>query len=54
MGAEDRFGPEREEVTGGWKRLHDEEVLNFCSSSNIIRLFKSRRIRWARHAWETS
>jgi hypothetical protein len=38
--------PEREEVAGGWRRLHNEEHHNLYSSQNIIRVDKSRRIRW--------
>jgi hypothetical protein len=36
-------------VTGGWKKLHHEELHNLYSSSNIIRMIKARRMRWARH-----
>jgi hypothetical protein len=43
------FGPKREEVTGGWRKLHNEELLNFHASTNIIRVVTSRRIRWARN-----
>jgi hypothetical protein len=39
------FGPKREEVTGSWRKLHNEEHLNFCSSPDIIRVVKSRRMR---------
>jgi hypothetical protein len=48
------FGPKREEVAGGWRRLHNEELHNLYTSPNIIRLIKSRRTRWAEHvaAWE--
>jgi hypothetical protein len=42
------FGPKRDEVTGGWSKLHNEE-LHVYSSSSIIRMIKSRRIRWAGH-----
>jgi hypothetical protein len=42
------FGPKRDEVTGEWRRLHNEE-LDLYSSPNIIRVIKSRRIRWAGH-----
>jgi hypothetical protein len=41
------FGPRRDEVTGDWRKLHNEELRNLYSSPNIIRLIKSRRIRWA-------
>jgi hypothetical protein len=43
------FGPERGEVTGGWRELNNEELHNFYSSPNIIRMIKSRRMRWTRH-----
>jgi hypothetical protein len=43
------FEPKRDEVTGDWRKLNDEELHNFYSSPNIIRQFKSRRIRWASH-----
>jgi hypothetical protein len=41
------FGPRRDEVIGVWRKLHDDEFHNFCSSPNIIRIIKSSRIRWA-------
>jgi hypothetical protein len=37
-------------VTGGWRKLHNEELHNSNTSPNIIRVIKSRRIRWAGHA----
>jgi hypothetical protein len=43
------FGPKRDEVTGDWRKLHNEELHNLCSSPNIIRMIKSRGIRWAGH-----
>jgi hypothetical protein len=44
------FEPKRDEVTGGWRKLHNEELRNFHSSpSSIIRMIKSRRIRRAGH-----
>jgi hypothetical protein len=43
------FGPKRDEVTGGWRKLHNEELHNFYSSPSIIRMIKSRRMRWAGH-----
>jgi hypothetical protein len=43
------FGPDRDEVTGGWIKLHNEELGNLYSSSDIIRMIKSRRMRWAGH-----
>jgi hypothetical protein len=42
------FGPYRDEVTGEWRRLHNEE-LDLYSSPNIIQVNKSRRMRWAGH-----
>jgi hypothetical protein len=43
------FGPERDEVTGDWRKLHNEEIHNFYSWPNIIRIMKSGRMRWAGH-----
>ena len=43
------FGPRRDEVTGKWRRLHNEELYALYSSPNIIRVIKSRRLRWAGH-----
>jgi hypothetical protein len=43
------FGPKRNEVTGGWRKLGNEELHNLHSSSSIIRIIKSRRMRWAGH-----
>jgi len=46
------FGPKRDEVTGDWRRLHNEELNDLYSSSNIVRVIKLRRMRWAGHvAW---
>jgi hypothetical protein len=39
------FGPKRDEVTGEWRKLHNEELYIFYSSANIIRQIKSRRMR---------
>jgi hypothetical protein len=39
------FGPKRDEVTGGWRKLHNEELYNLYSSPNIIRIIKSRMMR---------
>jgi hypothetical protein len=43
------FGPKRDEVTGEWRRLHNEELYDLYSSPNIIRVIKSRGISWAGH-----
>jgi hypothetical protein len=42
-------GPKRDEVKGGWRELHNEEIHNLYSSPSKISMFKSRRMRWARH-----
>jgi hypothetical protein len=44
-------GPKRDEVTGGWRKLHNEELHNLYPSPGIIRMVKSRRLRWAGHEW---
>jgi hypothetical protein len=41
------FWPKRDEVTGMWRKLHNEELHNLYSSPNIVRVIKSRRVRWA-------
>jgi hypothetical protein len=43
------FGPKTEEVSGGWRKLHNEELHNLYSSQNIIRMIKSRRMRMVGH-----
>jgi hypothetical protein len=43
------FGPKRDEETGGWRKLHNEELHKLYSSPSIIRIIKSRRMRWAGH-----
>jgi hypothetical protein len=43
------FGPKRDEVTEGCRKLHNEELRDLYSSQSIIRIIKSRRIRWARY-----
>jgi hypothetical protein len=42
-------GPKRDEVTGEWRRSHNKEVNDLYSSPNIIRVIKSRRVRWGGH-----
>ena len=43
------FVPKRYEVTGEWRKLHNEELNNLYCSHNIVRVTKSRRMRWAEH-----
>jgi hypothetical protein len=43
------FGPKRDVVMGDWRKLHNEELHNLYSWPNIIRMIKSRRMRWAGH-----
>jgi len=43
------FGPRREEVTGEWRKLHNEELNDLYCSPNIVRVIKWRRMRWAGH-----
>jgi hypothetical protein len=47
------FGPERDEVTGGWRKLRNEELHDLYSSPNIIRIMKSRKMRQAEHVART-
>jgi len=47
------FGPKRDEVTGEWRKLHNEEFNDLYTSSNIVRVIKSRRMRWAGYVART-
>ena len=43
------FGPKKDEVTGEWRKLHNEELTDLYSLPNIVRVVKLRRLRWAGH-----
>jgi len=43
------YGSKRDEVTGEWRKLHNEKLNDLYLSPNIVRVLKSRRMRWARH-----
>jgi hypothetical protein len=43
------FGPKRDELTGKWRKLHNEELNDLYSLPNIVRVVKLRRMRWAGH-----
>ena len=43
------FGPKRDEMSGEWRKLHDEELNDLYSLLNIVQVVKSRRTRWAGH-----
>jgi hypothetical protein len=43
------FGPTRDEMTGGWRKLHNEELHGLYSSPGIVRVIKARRMRWVGH-----
>jgi hypothetical protein len=47
------FGPERDEVTGEWRKLRNEELHDLYSSPSIIKIIKVRRMRWAGHVART-
>ena len=49
MGVEESIWPKRDEVTGEWKKLHNEELSDLYSLPNIVRVVKSRIMRWAGH-----
>jgi hypothetical protein len=44
-----KFGPKRDAVMGDWRKLNNQELHNLYPSPSIIRMMKSRRMRWARH-----
>ena len=44
------FGPKRNDLAGEWRKLHNEELSDLYFSPNIVRVIKSRRMRWAEHA----
>jgi hypothetical protein len=47
------FESKRDEISGGWRKLHNEELHNFYSLPHIIRMIKSKRMRWAGHIIRT-
>jgi hypothetical protein len=47
------FGPKREEVSGGWRIMHNEEFRNFRASPIIIGVIKSRKMKWHGHEART-
>jgi hypothetical protein len=47
------FGPKRDEVTGEWRKLHNEELNGLYSLPTVVRVIKSRRLRWAGHVTRT-
>jgi len=53
LGVEKIFWPKRDEVTGEWRKLHNEELNDLYCSPNIVRLIKWRRMRWAGHVART-
>jgi hypothetical protein len=44
-----KLGPKRDGVTGGWRKLHNEELHGLYSSPSIVRVIKARRMRWVGH-----
>jgi hypothetical protein len=44
-----KFGSKRDEMIGGWRKLHNKKLYNLYSSPSIIRIIKSRRMRWVEH-----
>jgi len=44
------YGPKREQVVGGWRRLHNDELRNLYTSPNVITMIKWRRKKWEAHA----
>ena len=49
FGSVTKLGPKRDEVTREWRKLHNEALNDLYSSPNIVRVIKSRRMRWAEH-----
>jgi hypothetical protein len=47
------FGPKRDEMTGDWRKLHNEELHGLYSSPSIVRVIKARRLRWVGHVART-
>jgi hypothetical protein len=47
------FGPKRDEVTGGWRKLHNDELHNLYSSPSVIRMIMARRMKWAGYVAQT-
>ena len=43
------FGPKRDEIAGEWRKLHNEELNDLYCSPNVVRVIKSRRMRWAEY-----
>jgi hypothetical protein len=48
------FEPQWAEVTGSWRKLHNKELHNLCSSPNAVRVIKSRNLSWAGHVARTN